>query len=134
MNDLEIEFNRWRKDFEEHGTFKPVKNTSLKCGLNEFVFYYNPTSSLIYDFDEIGMPGAFFITNQSLVFVFHRNLHELSLALKDVDVTLSGDNAIRIIEDTTPVYVKGNGRIMYTLIGLLKKRMVQSMYVRVLMW
>ena len=122
MNDRELEFKRWMADFGTHETFRTIKDAPLQCMVNEFVFYYNPNSEI----EEHA--GKFYITNKRVVFdIPERGVTEV--ALSDIDVAYRGLDEIEISQGTATVHVSGNGNIMYTLIGLLK-RIDGAKYVR----
>ena len=114
MNKLEQEYKNWMDDFAKYETFKPVSRTPLQCQTNEFVFYYKPNSMIA---DNVGMV---FITNKRLVFDIPRH-GILEAALSDIEVAVLGIDQIEVTQGETTVHVSGNGLIMYTLIGLLKK-------------
>lgn len=114
MNNLELEFKQWMKDFEVHESFRTVRHAPLKCMPNEFVFYYNPSSKI----EET--VGKFFITNTKVVFDIPG--HGITnIPLSDIDVNYNGIDTIEITQGAASVHVSGNGNIMFTLIGLLKK-------------
>jgi len=122
MNNLELEFKKWLNDFEAHESFRIVKNAPLKCMPNEFVFYYDSNSRI----EETS--GKFFITNNKVVFDIPA--HGITdIPLSDIDVNYTGIDSIEITQGADSIHVSGNGNIMYTLIGLLK-RIDGAKYVR----
>ena len=122
MNNLELEFKKWMNDFEAHESFRTVRNAPLKCMPNEFVFYYD-ANSLIAE-----TVGKFFITNKRVAFDIPT--HGITdIPLSDIDVNYIDPDGIEITQGTASIHVGGNGNIMYTLIGLLK-RVDGAKYVR----
>ena len=128
MDQFESEFNTWWGDFTKNETFKPVECAPLQCQPNEFVFYYNPNSTIKPNGAFNSTTGKFFITNRRVVFdTVISGITEAPLS--DIEIGLSGLDGFVVKQSDIAIRVSGNWRIVITLVGLLK-RIDGAKYVR----